>query len=414
MNVSQTRPFCKNCKRVLLRKKMIYATYLLNKREREVMKNPSKTKTRQSNFELLRIIAMLIIVAHHFAVHGIQHVLDGDMAYVTWAKGRAVNKIFTCLLVPGGKIGVGIFFMITGYFLISKHSFSLKKVVLQSAFYGVINSIIYVCLLYFGYIPMPANKTSSVLVPIILAVFNPATGGTWWFISAYFLLILLLPFINKFLNKFNQKGYLIFLIVCWILWYSIGSLGAPYFNIAIGVFFYGVGGFIRLFGKKAKRRKRFFFLLIFIIVWVIDAYCVYKNAYYLMGDINTRTNLIILLYNQLQTSFCWPICAICVFKILESIDIGTNQIINQVAGTTFGIYLIHEFGLFKSFIWNNLLKVDVLYLNYLFPLYAIIIVFFVFIVCSVIEKIRQILFEPTILRVATSVINKFNDKYTKH
>ena len=32
--------------------------YLLNKEE------------RQSNFELLRIISMILIVAHHYAVHG--------------------------------------------------------------------------------------------------------------------------------------------------------------------------------------------------------------------------------------------------------------------------------------------------------------------------------------------------------
>lgn len=28
---------------------------------------------RESNFELLRIIAMLMIVAHHFIVHGVMH-----------------------------------------------------------------------------------------------------------------------------------------------------------------------------------------------------------------------------------------------------------------------------------------------------------------------------------------------------
>lgn len=34
----------------------------------------NSSKIRQSNIELLRIAAMLMIVGHHMAVHGIYHV----------------------------------------------------------------------------------------------------------------------------------------------------------------------------------------------------------------------------------------------------------------------------------------------------------------------------------------------------
>lgn len=51
--------------------------YLLNKEE------------RQSNFELLRIISMILIVAHHYAVHG---------GFEITEKALSLNKIWIQIL----------------------------------------------------------------------------------------------------------------------------------------------------------------------------------------------------------------------------------------------------------------------------------------------------------------------------
>jgi hypothetical protein len=120
-----------------------------------------------------------------------------------------------------------------------------------------------------------------------------------------------------------------------------------------------------------------------------------------------------LFFNQIQTSLCWPICAISMFKLFASINIGFNEIINKIASTTFGIYLIHDFVPFRYLIWNKLLKVDLLYSNRLFPLYALLVVIAVFIVCSGIDMVRQALIEPKMLQISTSLINRFREKYMK-
>lgn len=100
------------------------------------MKNETLTK-RQSNFELLRIIAMLMIVASHLACHGVQHVLDENIAYAAYDSGSLANKIFTSFLNPAGTVGVALFFMITGFFLCKKEKGSIKKVTLEAAFYSL-------------------------------------------------------------------------------------------------------------------------------------------------------------------------------------------------------------------------------------------------------------------------------------
>lgn len=75
-------------------------------------------KQRNSNIELLRIVAMLMIVAHHFSVHG---GFSFDPSRIS------VNLIWIQFLQLGGKVGVDIFILISGYYLVSRKSFNSYK-----------------------------------------------------------------------------------------------------------------------------------------------------------------------------------------------------------------------------------------------------------------------------------------------
>ena len=77
-------------------------------------------ETRQSNIELLRIIAMFMIAFNHFSGHGVMHRLS-ESPYVIWAQGSVVNKLFSAFLRPGGEVGVGIF-------LSSQDTSAVKKI----------------------------------------------------------------------------------------------------------------------------------------------------------------------------------------------------------------------------------------------------------------------------------------------
>lgn len=93
---------------------------------------------RHSNFELLRIIAMIMIIGHHLVVHGIQKFSGEAISY-----GNIINKIFINILNCGGEVGVALFFMITGFFLCKKEKTSIKKVACETAFYSVVIGIIF-------------------------------------------------------------------------------------------------------------------------------------------------------------------------------------------------------------------------------------------------------------------------------
>lgn len=82
---------------------------LLNKRQ------------RNSSIELLRIITMIMIVFHHFAYHGN---FKWDINELT------IPHFWYDYIIMGGKIGVNVFILISGYFLINNNTsiFNFKKI----------------------------------------------------------------------------------------------------------------------------------------------------------------------------------------------------------------------------------------------------------------------------------------------
>ena len=54
---------------------------------------------RKSNIELLRVIAICMIMLSHFMSYGLFTEPD---AYIVWAGGNLVNRIFSQIFVGGG------------------------------------------------------------------------------------------------------------------------------------------------------------------------------------------------------------------------------------------------------------------------------------------------------------------------
>ena len=67
-----------------------------------------KLRNRDSNFELLRIVCMIFIIFHHFAVYSGYKI--GSHMFI--------NDFIFSLFYSGGKLGVSLFVMITGYYMI--------------------------------------------------------------------------------------------------------------------------------------------------------------------------------------------------------------------------------------------------------------------------------------------------------
>ena len=123
-------------------------------------------KKRNTNIEILRIISMVMIVFHHFAVHG-DFSFENNMI--------SIPRLWIDLISMGGKIGVDVFVLISGYFLVNDNEklFNCRKIlkfVGQVCFYSI---GIYALFLM-------THRTDLDMRSLIYSLF-PITYSSYWF-----------------------------------------------------------------------------------------------------------------------------------------------------------------------------------------------------------------------------------------
>ena len=156
---------------------------------------------RVSKFELLRIIAMYLIVVHHSIIHGMLNV--SEKAYLL---NHPVNLSASVIMELGGKIGVIIFVLITGYFMVYSQ-ISLTKILriwLPIFFWSI----------FFYFLYCVSTRSFSIF-RFIKAVF-PLLFNEYWFMTVYLFLYLLLPFFPYILPLSNVMliYFTLFLLIC--------------------------------------------------------------------------------------------------------------------------------------------------------------------------------------------------------
>lgn len=329
--------------------------------------------TRNSSIELLRIISMIMIVFHHFAVHGGFNWYQGTMT---------IPHLWYNLIAIGGKLGVDIFVLISGYFLIKDRALapSIKKILIfwgQIVFYSI---AIYASLTIVGLHEFRLDE--------FLQSFAPITFQTWWFASTYFVLYLLHPFLNKFLHSLSKKRYQYFLITTFICWSVIPTLSDMPFESNQLLWFitvYAIAGYIRLYGFNKKLKSKHF-----LITGLSTLALAYLSSIIYIKIATLDNGLMpYITYFYGPEKLTIIIAAICIFMFFKNLDLKYNKWINLYASATFGVYLIHDHTLMRPVIWEKLFK------NYLFQFsgmiipYSIAAVLAVYCVCTVVDMLRQ-------------------------
>lgn len=219
-----------------------------------IYKMENSKEARQSNFELLRILAMFLIVLHHFSVHGNFPIGTGNI----------YNDRVLQICGLGG--GVEIFIMLSGYFLINSR-FKLHKLIklmVQCLFYG--GGIV-----LFSLIILKVNPSKDLIVKGI----SPF-GQLSWFAYAYIILYIFFPFFNVMFKHLGRKMHLLFILTGFVVWLVIPtftnflkhfSLYFDYSELVRFVYFYSMGAYFRLYGCKVKL-KTLIILLIGVICYI--------------------------------------------------------------------------------------------------------------------------------------------------
>lgn len=355
---------------------------------------------------------MLMIVAHHLAVHGVQG--------YAWSAGTMGNRLFQQFLIPGGATGVALFFMLTGYFLAGKQRASVLKVCLQVIFYGLALSALFLIMMVihklFGVGYFFSFSLTTKITLFLRHVFVPVSSDNWWFVSAYVLLVLAAPRINQFLAKLNKAGFMRLLAVTWFFWYQCQLVfGGAYVALGRAFFFYILGAYCRLFEHSEQEKPQVRHIALFVLGWLLFVVSpLYRTALRRMSIEVTGIPQIVATYlvSGLQNCVSVPLCAWSLFAIFARTNVKQSRRINTVAATTFGVYLLHDSNITRQLIWNGILRVsDAQFLSPYFPLFALADILAVFAVCSAIDYLRLRFVEPKMLAWAEQRIARAKEKY---
>lgn len=374
-------------------------------------------KKRESNFELMRIVAMVMIVAHHLVVHGVQHCLDLELQYAAWHDGTFFNRIFSVLFGDsGGQIGVGLFFMVTGCFLCRKKSASVLKVSLQTIFYSFLCACLLLVLIVFQKFFalddfFPGASLARKIAWELHLLFLPLSCG-WWFVSAYILLVLTSPLINRLTAALNHKGLCFLLAVSWFFWYSCNlTFGGAYSSLGKAFFWYLLGTYYRI--SVTKNKHAFVHLLAGIFFCLAASMLSFVCLEYFYDDFSVRAMFAKTFLGALKNCIAVPLSAWFLFSFFARIHIPENRFINAVAQTTFGIYLIHDNNVFRLFIWDYIFRVsEVQFRSAYFPLLAAADVIAVFAVCSIIDFLRLRFIQPGYMTFSERLFEKCKADFT--
>lgn len=355
----------------------------------DVIKNNSlqksslkQKKVRNSNLEILRIISIIMIIAHHYAFHGFD-----EVAY-------SFNKNVLEILYSGGKLGVDIFVLISGYYMINS-KFTLNKF-LKLASEVFIYSISF---FLFFYIFGPNVKFN-------ISIAMPITQNSFWFITCYIMLMLLTPFLNKACKNMSQKQHLS-LIAILTLMFPVSQLFLltklqKYNNpLIIFVLLYLIATYVRIYNNKIKgSSKRHITIAVAttMFYWAILLllnYLFYKTNYDFINQL--------IVYIKSQDSIFLIIIATELLIGFSKMKPHYINWVNILASTSFGIYLIHDSVLTRYYILRFLLGTTTMAKSSLIIPHAILSVLIIYCVGAIIDLLRQ----NTVEKITNLIIDKY-------
>lgn len=361
----------------------------------------SKTQ-RNSNIELLRLICMFFVVASHipaFATTGI------------FSMGLTLNKSILSLFRLGGGIGVDIFVLISGYFLINS-KFFLTRIVKLAAEVWIYSVSLYIIMCLTGNASFSVSDFVHSLLPI--------TYNQYWFITAYMIMSLFAPLLNIALKSLGKTGHLritVLALACFsviptalnlIYAYSLRNVTLPETDIySAPVYFiilYSVGAYIRLYGVNISRAAS----VIAVCAGVLGQLIVVASLY-LISNVNEASYWDIDLLIEANSSF-QTAAAFGIFTLVIAAKPRVNKVINFISGGAFGVYVIHETPSIRNWLWKTVFTFDAASSTISLVGKILAVSALIFIGCIIIDLIRKHLVERPLFALIGGRIDALWDK----
>ena len=272
---------------------------------------------RNSAHELLRIIAMFLIVWYHL-IGSYLYLVPHDSTYDYLIEAA----------IPTLHIGVILFLLISGYYGIKPSVSGFLRLVLTVTLY---------------YLPLQfieLSNTGGWIHPRrVLSTLQFITNTPYWFVRTYLFLYLVSPILNKFIHNASDKAINLMLAILGIISIYFGTThGDPSLsdgkNLVNFMFLYLMGYSIRTYKRYWESIRPIYIVSAFIVLNVL----LIVSLSFFPRETNIGDSIW-----RYSVPYCSPILllnAILVFIFFSKLTFHSS-FVNSVAASTFAVYLIH-------------------------------------------------------------------------
>lgn len=338
---------------------------------------------RQSNFEILRVLAMAMIVAMHY-------MLKGGIAVPMSEDGSLTNH-FAWIIEAFCIVAANCYVLISGYFMIEAE-WKLKKLislVAQVLFYSLLIPL--VCL------PFGIGNVSEWSVYEWIFAVLPLQMDHYWFATSYVLMFMLVPVLAPGVKQLSKKQLQItigVLLVYYCVFKSLSPilLSTDNYGYDLGWFIclFLIAAYIRLYGIpcfEGIKKSLCIYLIssagIFGISAIAGFICRKTGALKYYMDMPYCYNYILTLIGSVALFY--------VFKQMKVKEGTMATLICRIAPYTFGVYLLHENLAIRN-LWPAWLGVEGVKESPVFVLQMLFAVAVVFVFGIIVDFVRKKLF----------------------
>ena len=345
-------------------------------------------RQRNSSIELLQLVSMLMIVGFHY-------VRGGNQGLWIASQPISFNKfVYQMIYMSGGWIGNFIFFTISVWFLLDRCETlndSLKRIWLlerELLFW----SLTLLVVTYF--LHKQGLYTGSMLSITAKSIF-PISLNMWWYPTSYALFLLFMPFLIQGVRALGENAHKKLAIACLVLWGVLSLIPKFAFDLTessvfVFIYWFVLIAYYRWYMEPFTTRRCW--QLIGVGFVVVLLYWAVTNTLFMMTGKMAKMQSFIFDHWKLPMMMI----GFGLFLLVERREFH-NRIINVMAASAFGVYLIH----FQSAIyqaWTHYLGVPKMYTSSMPILMGALTIVGVFFACLLLDMVRQLLFALTIDR----------------
>lgn len=294
-----------------------------------------RTEKRNYGLDLLRTLAMLMVVGQHACMYsGI--FADGGSLFTNYA--------FAVVLKAFCSAGVNCFWLMSGYLLADRMEFRTRR------FFGLWGWVVFYSLV--------STAIGAAFAPLswraLLEAATPVLSFRYWFMDVYLALLLLAPAINGGLAALDRRRYawllamlfllLSFLPACGVRMFDPGSFG-----LAWGVTMYAAGVFLRRHPSVLPETQKGAVLL------AVGAFALLLAAVAANFVCGRIWNVDLFDYS----SYNFPatvLHSVALFVLFLRIRVRSDRSLVRTAALAspyvIGVYLLHEAPFFRNSVWS--------------------------------------------------------------